>query len=399
MNGVAPSECAAIVLAAGAGSRFGDGKLTTALGGRPILQHVLDTAGETGLRPVIVVLGHSAEAVEARMRWRGELRVRNKAPERGLASSLKAGFRALDGETQGTEAALILLGDQPFVSRAVIGALLSEPVDAARPIVVPRYAADAAPNPVLLYRSAWDLVSEVAGDRGLGPLMAARPSLVRQVPVAGSNPDIDTPADLAALSAAVRGPEIPWRPTRDQLAEAHDRTVPDLIGPGLRVLLCGINPGRYSGAVGHHFARPGNRFWKALHRGGFTDRVLSPFEERLLLDAGIGVTNLVARTTATAAELADGELREGARLLRAKVEPYGPHFVGFLGFGAYRTAFGRGEAVPGRQPERLGRSGVWLLPNPSGLNAHYQLDDLGAAFRELRVAAEEADVSRDEESG
>ena len=163
--------------------------------------------------------------------------------------------------------------------------------------------------------------------------------------------------------------------------------MPDLIGPGLAVLFCGINPGLWSGAVAHHFARPGNRFWKVLHGAGFTDRVLSPFEEDELLVRGAGVTNLVARATAQAAELSPDELQEGARRLVAKVRRYRPGFVAFVGLGAYRTAFGRPRATVGPLPDGVGGSGAWLLPNPSGLQAHYQLPELTAQFRALREAA------------
>ena len=180
--------------------------------------------------------------------------------------------------------------------------------------------------------------------------------------------------------------QAPWRPTREQLAEARGRTVPDVVAPGLRVLFCGINPGLYSGATGHHFARPGNRFWRALHEAGFTDRLLSPFEEQELLRHRLGVTNLAARTTAAADELSDEELRAGAALLSAKVLRYRPAVVAFLGVTAYRTAFGRPTAAVGPQAERIGHSRVWVLPNPSGLNAHYQLPELVRVFRELREA-------------
>jgi double-stranded uracil-DNA glycosylase len=183
---------------------------------------------------------------------------------------------------------------------------------------------------------------------------------------------------------AVRTDE-PWRPTKDEIAAAHGRTVPDVIAPGLDVLFCGINPGLYSGAVGHHFARPGNRFWRTLHGAGFTDRVLSPFEEDQLLVEGLGITNLVERATGGADELSADELRAGARRLLRKVRRYRPTVVAFLGLSAYRVAFGRPAAAPGPQPEKLGGTGVWLLPNPSGLNAHYQLPDLVRAFRDLRA--------------
>jgi TDG/mug DNA glycosylase family protein len=182
-------------------------------------------------------------------------------------------------------------------------------------------------------------------------------------------------------------PPGPWRPTRAQIAAAEGAAVPDVIAPRLRLLFCGINPGLYSGAVGHHFARPGNRFWKALHAAGFTDRVLDPFEERELLAAGCGITNLVLRATATADELSMDELRRGARRLARKVARYRPSFVAFLGIGAYRVAFGHPSASIGRQSERVSDSTVWLLPNPSGLNAHYQAGALAAAFGELRAAA------------
>ncbi|HEV8572785.1 MAG TPA: G/U mismatch-specific DNA glycosylase [Actinomycetota bacterium] len=179
----------------------------------------------------------------------------------------------------------------------------------------------------------------------------------------------------------------PWRPTRDQIIAAHGKRVPDVIAPGLRVLFVGINPGLYSGAVGHHFARPGNRFWKTLHGAGFTDRVFSPFEEQELLPSGVGITNLVARATAVADELDPDELRRGSRRLSTKVGRYRPRFVALLGLTAYRTAFGQSGATVGPQVEAVAGSRTWLLPNPSGLNAHYQVPDLVRAFAELRRAA------------
>jgi double-stranded uracil-DNA glycosylase len=180
------------------------------------------------------------------------------------------------------------------------------------------------------------------------------------------------------------------RPTKDELAAALDKRIPDVIAPDLRILFCGINPGLYSGAVGHHFARPGNRFWKVLHRARFTDRELSPFEDRELLRDGIGITNLVNRTTAAASDLDPAELRRGARQLERKVRRYRPSFVAFAGMGAYRVAFRRSRAPLGRQTETLGESVIWLLPNPSGAQAAYQLDDLVRAFRTLRRAASRA---------
>jgi len=178
------------------------------------------------------------------------------------------------------------------------------------------------------------------------------------------------------------------RPTKAQVAAAVGRTVPDLIRPHLKVLFCGINPGLYSGATRHHFARPGNRFWPALHAAGFTQRLVSPWDEHLLLEEGLGITNLVARATATAAELSPEELRAGRRRLERKVARYRPRWVAVVGIGAYRTAFNRPKAAMGRQQERMRGSGLWVLPNPSGLNANHQLPDLTQAFRALRRAIE-----------
>jgi TDG/mug DNA glycosylase family protein len=181
-------------------------------------------------------------------------------------------------------------------------------------------------------------------------------------------------------------PETAWRPTREQLEAARGRTIPDVWAHGLAVVFVGINPGLYSGAVGHHFARPGNRFWKALHGSGFTEREWSPFEDRDLPTVGLGITNIVARTTASASELAPGELRAGRVALDAKVARYRPRAVAILGITAYRTGFDRPHAALGPQPEDLAGAPVWALPNPSGLNAHHQLDDLVRRVRELRLA-------------
>jgi TDG/mug DNA glycosylase family protein len=175
-------------------------------------------------------------------------------------------------------------------------------------------------------------------------------------------------------------------PSKAELEAARGRTVPDVLARGLDVVFVGINPGLWSGALGHHFARPGNRFWKTLHRAGFTDRQLAPHEERELLRAGLGVTNLVLRTTARADELTPEEIRAGASGLERRLARYRPHTVAVLGIGAYRTGFGRPAAVVGPQEETLGGSRLWVLPNPSGLNAHYQLPDLVARFVELRRA-------------
>lgn len=177
-----------------------------------------------------------------------------------------------------------------------------------------------------------------------------------------------------------------FRPTREDLAAAQGKTVPDVIGPNLRVLFCGINPGLYSAATGHHFARPGNRFWPTLHAAGFTDRLLSPSEEQELRKRGYGITNIVNRATASAAELSLSELQKGADRLTTTVLTYKPRIVAVLGVEAYRKAFGRKGAVLGLQQERIGDSAVWVLPNPSGVNAHYQLRDLAELFTTLRKA-------------
>ena len=177
------------------------------------------------------------------------------------------------------------------------------------------------------------------------------------------------------------------RPTAAALEAAAGTTLPDVIAPGLRVLFCGINPGLYTAAVGHHFARPGNRFWTALHAGGLTPRVLAPEEEHLLPALGCGITNVVARATAAADELSRGELVEGGRALEEKVRRFRPRWVAVLGVGAYRTAFARPRASIGAQGERLGGAGLWVLPNPSGLNAAYRPADFARLFAELREAA------------
>ena len=178
------------------------------------------------------------------------------------------------------------------------------------------------------------------------------------------------------------------KPTKEDLINATGKTVPDLIAPKLKVLFCGINPGLYSGVTGHHFARPGNRFWPALYGAGFTERLLSPYEEREMLKSGYGITNVVERATVSAAELSPEEFLTGGRRLETKVKKYKPQVLAVLGIGAYRTAFGLPKANLGRQHEVIGRTNIWVLPNPSGLNAHYQLKELIGMFRELRIAVE-----------
>lgn len=189
----------------------------------------------------------------------------------------------------------------------------------------------------------------------------------------------------AARRRSDRGPA---GPSREALAAAHGSRVPDLIGRGLKVLFCGINPSLYSAVVGHHFARPGNRFWPALHAAAITPRLFSPREGEALLALGYGITNVVDRATATADELPAAEFPDGARRLGAKVRRYRPGCVAVLGVTAYRAGFGRKQAAPGPQPETLDGARLWVLPNPSGLNAHYQIANLGRLFAELRAAVE-----------
>jgi TDG/mug DNA glycosylase family protein len=176
-------------------------------------------------------------------------------------------------------------------------------------------------------------------------------------------------------------------PTRADLQTAASRTIPDVVAPGLRVLFSGINPGLYSAWTGHHFARPGNRFWPALHRSGFTPRLLLPAEQDELLTLGLGITNVVARATARADELTVAELREGGEILRDKVRRFGPAWLAVVGVTAYRTAFDAPKAVVGPQDTEIGETRVWVLPNPSGLNAHYTPVSLAAEFTRLRAAS------------
>ena len=178
------------------------------------------------------------------------------------------------------------------------------------------------------------------------------------------------------------------KPTRADLEKAVNLTVDDLIGHNLKVLFCGINPGLYSGATGLHFARPGNRFWKVLYGSGITGRLLDPSEEAELLENGYGVTCFVSRTTARADELTKEEFINGGRLLEAKLEMYKPKMLAVLGLGAYRMAFARPKASVGLQAETFGETRIWLLPNPSGLNANYQLGDFINLFRDLKSAVD-----------
>lgn len=184
--------------------------------------------------------------------------------------------------------------------------------------------------------------------------------------------------------AVARSPQL--RPTPAQLAAARGRRVPDLIGPELRVLFCGINPSLYSAVVGHHFARPGNRFWRTLHAAGLTPRLLAPWQQQELLALGMGLTNVVPLATASADELSAEDYRRGSLLLLRKLRRHRPRVLAFLGLGAYRLVAARPAASVGLQPEPFGGVTTWALPNPSGLNAHYSLDELARAYRDLALA-------------
>jgi TDG/mug DNA glycosylase family protein len=177
---------------------------------------------------------------------------------------------------------------------------------------------------------------------------------------------------------------VPSPPTPDELARAVRKSLRDVVRPGLKVVFCGINPSLYSAAAGHHFARPGNRFYGALHRAGFTPRLYFPWEDRSLLKLGCGITNLVDAATARADELSGLELMAGGARLKRRLTRLRPRFLAVLGIGAYRKAFGSPKAAFGLQEETLGRTHVWVLPNPSGLNARFSLADLAELFRELR---------------
>jgi TDG/mug DNA glycosylase family protein len=185
-----------------------------------------------------------------------------------------------------------------------------------------------------------------------------------------------------------------WKPTKADLAAALNRRIADVWTPNLHGVFVGINPSLYSAAIGRHFGRPGNRFWPTLHAAGFTDRLLTPFEQDELVRQGWGITNLVARATATADQLSADELVAGAAILKRKIRRYRPRVVAFLGVTAYRTAFVRPRAVIGAQKEQLGDAHIWVLPNPSGLNAHYHLEDLARLYAQMCEAAIQADGGR-----
>ncbi|WP_377273923.1 G/U mismatch-specific DNA glycosylase [Peterkaempfera sp. SMS 1(5)a] len=177
------------------------------------------------------------------------------------------------------------------------------------------------------------------------------------------------------------------RPTRAEMEAARDRLVPDVLGDDLRVLFCGINPGLWTAATGYHFARPGNRFWPALHASGFTPRCFRPDEQSELTALGFGITNVVARPTARADELTAEEYAAGGRILAAKVARHRPRWLAVAGVTAYRAAFADRRAAVGPQSGTLGDTRIWVLPSPSGLNAHWSAAALAAEFARLREAA------------
>jgi double-stranded uracil-DNA glycosylase len=175
-------------------------------------------------------------------------------------------------------------------------------------------------------------------------------------------------------------------PTHQQLLAARARLVPDILAPDLQVLFCGINPGLYSAATGHHFARPGNRFWPALHASGFTPRLFTPGEDSQLPSLGLGITNVVHRASASADELTGDEFVRGGEQIAKTVLQYRPEWLAVLGIGAYKQAFGVRQANIGPQDKTIGATKIWLLPNPSGLNAHYSSAQFAEAFAALRRA-------------
>lgn len=187
----------------------------------------------------------------------------------------------------------------------------------------------------------------------------------------------------AAADPAPPAAGAPQRPNREQLAAAYGARIPDLGGPGTRLLLVGINPSLWSGWSGHHFARPGNRLWRTLYESGLTPDLLDAADEAAIRAAGLGITNLVARATARADELTDDEVRAGVARLRRLVRRWRPAAVAFLGISTYRVAFDAPKAIVGAAPENFEGAPAWVLPNPSGLNAHYQQPDLTAAYAGL----------------
>ncbi len=179
-----------------------------------------------------------------------------------------------------------------------------------------------------------------------------------------------------------------YKPTQEEIIAAKNKTIDDVIDYNLKILFCGINPGLYTAAIGHNFGRSGNRFWPSLFEAGFTPEILSPFDEKKLLNYGLGITNFVARATAKADEIQKEEFIEGGEILKEKIKKYKPKILAVLGIGAYRIAFDKSKAKVGLQEENIGETKIWVLPNPSGLNAGYNFEKIVETLRELKIASE-----------
>ncbi len=250
-----PARTTAIVLAAGSASRFGAVKLLARLDGVPLLERVLGIARGAGVREIVLVLGDAAPDLESAIDLSGVQIVRNPRPADGLSSSLRLGLAAV---RPGSDAALVLLGDQPLVRTDVIAMLLAAPVPSGRSIVVPRYSDDGALNPALLLRAAWPLAEGLTGDRGMGPVIRANPELVVDVPVDGDNPDVDTPADLALVEWARR-----VRENREQVDRVREVGDGDFYASGTSLFIA--DPRRSDAddatlAALRSMARPGERW-------------------------------------------------------------------------------------------------------------------------------------------
>ena len=315
-----------LVLAAGAGSRFGGGKLLARVGGRPVLQYVLDALADAGIDEVVVVLGGDAPAVETAIAWRGETRVVNPAPERGLSSSLQVGFAAVPAAA---DAVLVALGDQPLVPVAVIRALMAAPSSPDRPIVVPVFEAGRGRNPVLLRRPAFGLVAEATGDRGLGPIIAAHPDLVTEIAATGDNPDVDTTADLVAVLEAAWATRV--RANREQVdrfREVPDGT--DFYAPVSSLFRA--DPTRKGDAVLDvllGLVRSGDTW---LDVGAGAGRFALPLARALDPSGGSVVALDASRSMLEGLrEIADDYAIENVRVIEARWPPAGPGGAGAFG--------------------------------------------------------------------
>ena len=312
-----PSRVGAIVLAAGASRRFGGGKLLAPLNGEPLLARVLHTAATIGFGWTIVVLGHDAEAIEAGLTWNGQHVVHNPDPDAGLASSLQRGLDALRAEAARTpeascEAAMVLLGDQPLLDPAVLRALLAVDVAPDRPIVRPRYAGGGATNPVLIRRAGWSVVAEACGDRGLGPFLETHPERVLEVAVSGTNPDVDTPADLAEVAWAER-----VRHNREQVDRRREvPDGPDFYGPVTALFR----------ADPHRTDEPTLDRLRALARPDDTWLDIGAGAGRYALPLALVVREVVAIEPSDGMRTALGELavEHGIGNVRAVAEPWPP---------------------------------------------------------------------------